>query len=120
MLVFAVLVLGFILGKTNVVSLSKANTTNLVAFILPQPPPIFLLVSQINLDTLQYLAISGEGVGQALTFTMIYLPWRHVLRHDVLESWPLSMTTIFVNSLLHIWQIAALIYEPMGNDPIVA
>ena len=51
---------------------------------------------------------------------MIYLLWRNVLRHDVLESWPLSMTTIFVNSLLHIWQIAALIYGPMGNDPIVA
>ncbi len=77
-------------------------------------------MSRINLDTLQYLAISGEGVEQALTFTMIYLLRRHVLRHDVLETWPLSMTTIFVNSLLHIWQSAALIYGPMGNDPIVA
>ena len=45
---------------------------------------------------------------------------RHVLRHDVLESWLLGMTTIFVNSLLYIWPISALIYGPTGNVPIVA
>jgi hypothetical protein len=30
------------------------------------------------------------------------------------------MTTIFVNSLLYIWPISALIYRPTGNVPIVA
>ena len=118
--VFAVLVLGFILGKTNVVSRSEATTLKRVAFILLQPPLIFLLLSQVNLDTLQYLAIFSYGVGQALIFTMTYLLCRHVLRHDVLESWLLGMTTIFVNSLLYIWPISALIYLPTGNVPIVA
>ena len=118
--VFEVLVLGFILGKTNVVSYSEATTLNRVAFILLQPPLIFLLLSQVNLDTLQYLTIFSYGVGQALIFTMTYLLCRHVLRHDVLESWLLGMTTIFVNSLLYIWPISALIYGPTGNVPIVA
>ena len=118
--VFAVLVLGFILGKTNVVSHSEATTLNRVDFILLQPPLIFLLLSQVNLDTLQYLAIFSYGLGQALIFTMTYLLCRHVLRHDVLESWLLGMTTIFVNSLLYIWPISALIYGPTGNVPIVA
>lgn len=98
----------------------EATTLNRVAFILLQPPLIFLLLSQVNLDTLQYLAIFSYGVGQALIFSMIYLPCRHVLRHDVLESWLLCMTTIFVNSLLYIWLISALIYGPTGNVPIVA
>ena len=61
--VFAVLVLGFILGKTNLVSHSEATTLNRVAFILLQPPLIFLLLSQVNLDSLQYLAIFSYGVG---------------------------------------------------------
>ena len=61
--VFAVLVLGFILGKTKVVSQSEATTLNQVAFILLQPPLIFLVLSQVNLDTLQYLAIFSYGVG---------------------------------------------------------
>ena len=98
--VFSVLVLGFILGKTNVVSHNEATTLSRVAFILLQPPLIFLLLSQVNLETLQYLAIFTYGVGQALIFTMTYLLCRHILRHDVLESWLLGMTTIFVNSLL--------------------
>ena len=118
--VFAILVLGFIMGKTNVVSHSEANTLNRVAFIPLQPPLIFLLLSQINLDTVQYLAIFSYGVGQALIFTMTYLLCRHVLKHGVLESWLLGMTTIFVNSLLYIWPISALIYGPTGNVPIVA
>ena len=101
--VFSVLVQGFLLGKTNVVSHSEATTLNRVAFILLQPPLIFLLLSQVNLDTLQYLAILSYGVGQALIFTMTYLLCRYVLRHDVLESWLLGMATIFVNSLLYIW-----------------
>ena len=98
----------------------EATTLNRVAFTLLQPTLILLLLSQVNLDTLQYLAIFSYGVGQALIFTMTYLLCRHVLRHDVLESWLLGMTTIFVNSLLYIWPISALIYRPTGNVPIVA
>ena len=52
--VFAVLVLGFILGKTNVVSQSEAATLNRVAFILLQPPLISLLLSQVNLDVIDF------------------------------------------------------------------
>ena len=118
--VFAVLVLSFILGKTNVASCSEATTLNRVTFIALQPPLLFLLLSQVNPDTPQYLAISSYGVGQALIFTMKYLLCRHVLRHDDLECWLLGMTTIFVNSLLYIWPFSALIYGPTGNVPVVA
>ena len=98
---------------------SEATTLNRVAFILLKPALIFLLLGQVNLDTLQYLAIFIYGAGQALNFTMAYLLCRHVLRHDVLESWLLGMTTIFVNSLLYTWPLFALIYGPTGNVPIV-
>ena len=118
--VFAVLVLGFVLGKTDVVSRGEATTLNRMAFILLQPPLIFLLLSQVNLSELHYLAILSYGGGQTLIFTISYLLSRHVLKHDVLESWLLGMATIFVNSLLYIWPISALIYGPTGNVPIVA
>lgn len=98
--VFAVLVLGLILDKTNVVSHKEATSLNRVAFILLQPPLIFLPLNQVNLATLQYLVTFSYGFRQALIFTMTYLFCRRVLRHDVLESRLLGMTTIFVNSLL--------------------
>ena len=118
--VFSVLVLGFILGKTNMVSRGEATTLNRVAFIVLQPPLIFLLLSQVELVELQYLAVVSYGGGQALIFTLSYLLCRHVLKHDMIESWLLGMATIFVNSLLYIWPISALIYGPTGNVPIVA
>ena len=98
---------------------SEAATLNRVAFILLQPPLIFLLLGQINLDTLQNLPILSYGAGQVLIFTMTYLLCCHVLRHNFLETWLLGMTTIFVNSLFYIWPISALIYGPTGNVPIV-
>ena len=41
--VFSVLVLGFVLGKQNVVSRDEASTLNRIAFLVLQPPLIFLL-----------------------------------------------------------------------------
>lgn len=118
--VFSVLVLGFILGKRNVVSREEASTLNRIAFIVLQPPLIFLLLSQVDLASFQYLAILTYGAGQAVVFLSSFLLCRYVLRHDLLESWLLAMATIFVNSLLYIWPISALIYGPTGNVPIVA
>lgn len=118
--VFAILVLGFVLGKMDLVSRSEATTLNRVAFLILQPPLIFLLLSQVDLAALQYLAVFNYGAGQALIFTLTYLLCRHFFKHNLLESWLLGMATIFVNSLLYIWPISALIYGPTGNVPIVA
>ena len=55
--VFTVLVLGFVLDKTYVVSRGETNTLSRMVFILLQPPLIFLPLSQVNLAKLRYLAI---------------------------------------------------------------
>ena len=118
--VFSVLVLGFFLGKYKLVSREEATTLNRIAFIVLQPPLIFLLLSQVDLGSFQYLAILTYGAGQALVFTFSFVLCRYLLRHNLLESWLLAMATIFVNSLLYIWPISTLIYGETGNVPIVA
>ena len=118
--VFSVLVLGFVLGKTDVVSRDEASTLNRIAFLILQPPLIFLLLAQVDLASFQYLAILSYGAAQAVIFTLSYLVCRYVLKHDMLEAWLLAMTTIFVNSLLYILPISTLIYGETGNVPIVA
>ena len=117
--VFSVLVLGFILGSAKFVSHEEASTLNRVAFIVLQPPLIFLLLSQADLASFEYLAILTYGAGQAIVFTVSFVLCRYLLKHDLLESWLLAMATIFVNSLLYIWPISALIYGEGGNVPIV-
>ena len=118
--VFSVLVLGFILGKQQLVSNIEAATLNRIAFMVLQPPLIFLLLSQVDLSSIHYLAVLSYAAGQAILFTLSYLLCRFVLGHDVLESWLLAMAMIFVNSLLYIWPISTLIYGEGGNIPIVA
>jgi len=85
-----------------------------------QPPLIFLLLSQVDLSSIHYLAVLSYAAGQAILFTFSYLLCRFVLGHAVLESWLLAMAMIFVNSLLYIWPISTLIYGEAGNIPIVA
>ena len=118
--VFSVLVLGFWLGKIKLVSREEASALNRVAFLVLQPPLIFLLLSQVDLSSIHYLAILSYGVGQVIIFTLSYLLCRYVLGHEIMESWLLAMAMIFVNSLLYIWPISTLIYGEAGNIPIVA
>ena len=118
--VFSVLVLGFVLGKQNVVSRQEASTLNRIAFLVLQPPLIFLLLAQVDLASFQYLAILSYGAGQAVIFLLSFFVCRYLLGHDLVESWLLAMTTIFVNSLLYILPISTLIYGEAGNVPIVA
>ena len=118
--VFSVLVLGFVLGKQKVVSRDEASTLNRIAFLVLQPPLIFLLLSQVDLASFYYLAILTYGAGQLVVFSLSFCLCYYVLKHDLLESWLLAMATIFVNSLLYIWPISALIYGETGNAPIVA
>jgi predicted permease len=118
--VFSVLVLGFWLGKIKLVSREEASALNRVAFLALQPPLIFLLLSQVDLSSIHYLAILSYGAGQAVIFTLSFLLCRYVLGHEMMESWLLAMAMIFVNSLLYIWPISTLIYGEAGNIPIVA
>ena len=99
--VFSVLVLGFLLGKIKLVSREEASALNRVAFLALQPPLIFLLLSQVDLSSIHYLAILSYGAGQAIIFTLSYLLCRYVLGHEMMESWLLAMAMIFSLFLAH-------------------
>jgi malonate transporter len=47
--VFSVLLLGFILGRGQVIPLAEATTLDRFAFLVLQPPLIFLLHNQVDL-----------------------------------------------------------------------
>tara|TARA_B110000483_G_scaffold14731_1_gene16582 strand:+ start:143 stop:1045 length:903 start_codon:yes stop_codon:yes gene_type:complete len=118
--VFSILALGFILGRTQLVSNAEATTLNRIAFLILQPPLIFPLINGVNFENFAFSGIAFYGTGQAVIFTATFVTCRFILKHAIVESWLLAMATIFVNSVLYIWPITNLIYGEGANIPIAA
>ena len=118
--VFSILALGFILGRTQLVSKAEATTLNRIAFLILQPPLIFPLINGVDFENFAFSGIAFYGMGQAVIFSAAFMTCRFILKHAIVESWLLAMATIFVNSVLYIWPITNLIYGEGANIPIAA
>lgn len=118
--VFAILAIGFIMGRRKTLSTDEAKTVNRIAFLVLQPPLIFGLLSQLDFSLVRLDALLIYALCEVVGFTLAYAIARLVFRRDHLESWLLGMAVIFVNSLLYIWPISVLIYGESGALPITA
>jgi predicted permease len=118
--VFSVMVLGFAMGRMRFVSNGEARTLNRIAFLILQPALIFPLVNGVDLGSFYFDAIALYALAQIVVFMTTFLLSIYLFKCRFLEAWLLAMATIFVNSLLYIWPISALIYGSGGNIPIMA
>lgn len=118
--VFAMLALGFALGRVKMVSGDEAKTLNRIAFLILQPPLILPLIAGLDLSDFKFEAMAVYIGCQAVTFTTATLLARHIFKRDLTESVLLGMAMIFINSLLYIWPIATLIYGADAALPITA
>ena len=118
--VFAMLALGFVLGRIKLVSGDEARTLNRIAFLVLQPPLILPLIAGIDLPSFDLGALTIYIACQVVTFTSSALAARYVFKRDLAESVLLGMAMIFINSLLYIWPIATLIYGTENALPITA
>lgn len=118
--VFAMLALGFGMGRTGKASAAEAASINRIAFLVLQPSLIYPLVNGIPFETFDFAAIGVYAACELIAFLTTYAIVRFGLRREHLESWLLSMAVIFVNSLLYIWPVSYLIYGEAASLPITA
>lgn len=116
--VFAMLALGFALGRVNYVTRAEAMVLNRVAFLVLQPALILPLIARLDWSGFSAPALAGYAGAQIALFTLTYLLLRRIFKRERLEAWLLSMAVIFVNTLLYIWPIAQLIYGPDAVLPV--
>lgn len=118
--VFAVMALGFMLGRLNFVSLAEATTLNRIAFLILQPALIFPLIASANFNEFYVEAIVLYASAQVFVFIISFYIGFFIFSCSFIEAWLIAMATIFVNSLLYIFPISKLIYGTSGNAPITA
>ena len=116
--VFAMLALGFVLGRGGRISGAEAAAVNRVAFLVLQPALIFPLVNGLDWAVFRLDAIALYAGCQAIVFTLAFALARRLLGCETIEAWLLAMATIFVNTLLYIWPISYLIYGEAAALPV--
>ena len=113
--VFAMLALGFVMGRMKTASVDEARAVNRIAFLVLQPPLIFMLLTGLDLGAIHWGALGLYALCEVIGFTLAFLLARHVLGCDLAEAWLLGMAVVFVNTLLYIWPIATLIYGDLSG-----
>lgn len=118
--VFAMLALGFVMGRMGTAKQDEARAINRIAFLVLQPPLIFMLLTGLDLPAIRFDAIGLYAATEVLSFSITYILCRRVFGCERGEAFLLGMCVIFVNSLLYVWPISTLIYGEAGSLPIAA
>ncbi len=118
--VFAILALGYAMGRLGTVKQDEARVINRIALLVLQPPLIFLLLTGLDLPAFPFDAVGIYAVMEAVGFAVAFGVARFVFRCETAEAFLLGMCVIFVNSLLYMWPITTLIYGEAGARPISA
>lgn len=118
--VFTMLALGFILGRIGTVKQDEARAVNRVAFLVLQPPLIFLLLTELDLGAIQFDALGLYIMAEIVAFLVTFVLAKALFRCATEEAFLLGMCVVFVNTLLYIWPITVLLYGEAGAMPITA
>lgn len=116
--VFAMLALGFVMGRKAWAKQEEAQAVNRIAFIVLQPPLIFMLLTSLDLYAVRFDALLLYFLSEIAMFTVTFALARKVFGCEVAESFLLGMCVIFVNSLLYVGPISVLIYGEQAALPI--
>ncbi len=118
--VFAMLALGYAMGKLGTARQEEARALNRIAFLILQPPLIFMLLTGLDLSAVRFDAVGIYAAVEVIAFTVAFTLARFVFKCETAEAFLLGMCVVFVNSLLYIWPISTLIYGEDGARPISA
>ncbi|NNE87712.1 MAG: malonate transporter [Silicimonas sp.] len=116
--VFAMLALGFALGRMNWATQDEARAVNRIAFLVLQPPLIYMLLTSLDMASIRFDAIALYFAAEVILFLVAFALARFGFRCDSGEAFLLAMCVVFVNSLLYVGPISVLIYGAAGALPI--
>ena len=118
--VFAMLALGFVMGRMGTAKQEEARAVNRIAFLVLQPPLIFMLLTGLDLSALRLDALGLYVATEVIAFLVTFFAVRILFGCETDEAFLLGMCVTFVNSLLYVWPISTLIYGEAGAIPIAA
>ena len=118
--VFAIMLLGIILGKRKIFEFRDAQTINRFVFYALVPPVIFTLTYSAPLARLYDTVIILYFFAETTIFVTTAAIVRFAFKRSTLESMLLGMASCFVNHVFFILPIVTLLYGDRGVLPLSA
>lgn len=116
--VFAVMLIGFFMGRRGIFSLEDARAVNKFVFYVVLPPLVFSLILAAPVRDLNYGLVFVYLLSEVILFIGSTILIRRLFRLSVEESILLGMATGFVNHVLYIMPIVTKLYGEEALAPL--
>lgn len=110
--VFAILALGFAMGRFGYMSADGARAINKLAMVVLLPTLLFGLIANAPVENFRLAPLTWYFASEIILFTAGYLVATRLLRRERGESVLMAFAGIFSNSVLFVLPISLLIYGP--------
>lgn len=118
--VFAILAVGFILGKCGWYTVEEARVLNRFAIRIPLPAMGFNLLVAAPVDQFQWSVLGTYHATELCLYAASALIARHVFARDWAEAVLIGMVTVFVNHFLYVLPITLYLHGEAGALPVTA
>ena len=116
--VFAIMAVGFLMGRAAIITVDDARVVNRFAMTILMPILGFDLIANAPIHTFSLTPLLIYAGGQLIVFTIGYLIASQVFKFDQAQAVLLAFCSVFPNTVLYILPIAKLLYGPDQILPI--
>ena len=118
--VFAVVVAGFVFGRTGLFDFAAATAINRFVFYFALPFLLFRLIARAPFEEFDWLMIAGFLAAEFFVYLAGFLVARLAFRRPPVESLLHGMSAAFANQVFFVLPIARQLYGDAGALPVLA
>lgn len=118
--IFAIAIIGYLLGRTGRASEDNARTINRFAMSIPMPVLVFGLLARSDFGAFVWDKLLIYAAGEAVVFTIVYIATRKLFHCSVTEAVLLGVCGVFSNTVMYILPISQLVYGADAVGPVVS
>ena len=118
--IFAIAILGYLMGRTGRATEENARIINRFAMSIPMPVLVFGLLARSDFGAFVWDKLLIYAAGEAVVFVLVYLGARRFFACAVTEAVLLGVCAVFSNTVMYILPISQLVYGAGGVGPVVS
>jgi predicted permease len=118
--IFAIAIIGYLLGRTGHATEENARIVNRFCMSIPMPVLVFGLLARSDFYAFVWDKLLVYAAGEAIVFTLVFLTARKVFACTVTEAVLLGVCGAFSNTVMYILPISQLVYGVDAVGPVVS